>query len=201
MSFSIVAGLVLYRPPQAAWELMRFLKRTGLPLWVVDNTETPEAPQEDADFWTHNGNQGGLSRALNLLCAKAAQERKDWILLLDQDSIFASQEDLLRLLAHAQNAASDIALVAPIFSGKQKGGLLPYAITSGSCLRLRAWQECGPYRTDFLLDGLDKEYGLRLWSHHWRIVQYADSFLRHQMGNQEAKRFLGRTPPQRGTRL
>ncbi len=86
--------------------------------------------------------------------------------------------------------AGRIAIVAPVW--QQVGGLpmsiaggyvaLEVAFTSGSLVRLSAFEELGGFREDLFIDCVDHEFCLRARRHGWRIVQQQDAVLLHRMG-------------------
>jgi rhamnosyltransferase len=68
-----------------------------------------------------------------------------------------------------------------------------YVITSGALYDLAAYQEVGPFRDDFFIDYVDIEYCLRARENGYRIVVACNAYLHHHLGDQQQRRFLGRT--------
>jgi len=180
---NIAVGITLYNPPETVWSHISFFTNLKLRVWIVDNSATEQKNSfPGVEFYKHNANSGGLAKALNIYCEKAAELNLEWLLTLDQDSIFESEKDLLNLLSHTQKSNSDVAIIAPSVIPFKKINTDFFAITSGTLLRMQAQKECGYYLEYFFIDALDTEYCLRLLSHGWKIKIVDDSLLNHKLG-------------------
>jgi rhamnosyltransferase len=180
---NIAVGIVIYNPPEAAWSNVSFLVKLKLKVWIIDNSVVEQKiPISGIEFYKYNANNGGLAKALNILCEKASEMNLDWLLTLDQDSTFESEKDLLNLLEQTKKAESDIGILAPKMIQFKKDVLSSYVMTSGTLLRMQAQKECGNYCEYFFIDALDTEYCFRLQSYGWKIKIIDDSLLNHKLG-------------------
>ena len=55
-------------------------------------------------------------------------------------------------------------------------------MTSGSLLRLAAYEKAGPFRDEFFIDFVDIEYCLRLHASGYRVIQAEQACLEHHVG-------------------
>jgi len=186
---NIAVGITLYNPPESVWSYISFLTNLKLRVWIVDNSDTQQKNSipTSVEFYKYNANSGGLAKALNILCEKAVEMNLEWLLTLDQDSVFKSEKDLLNLLEQTKKAECDIGILAPKILQTRKTGLNSYVMTSGTLLRVQAWKECGKYCEYFFIDSLDTEYCLRLQSNGWKITTVYDSLLDHKLGAMKHK--------------
>jgi rhamnosyltransferase len=185
---NIAVGVVIYNPPETVWNNISFFTKLKLRVWIIDNSVVEQKVSVSGiEFYKYNANNGGLAKALNILCEKANELNLDWLLTLDQDSIFKTEKDLLNLLEHAKNAECDTGILAPKILQTMKAGLNSYVMTSGSLLRVQAWKECGKYCEYFFIDALDTEYCFRLQNKGWKIMVVDNSMLEHKQGAMKLK--------------
>lgn len=132
----------------------------------------------------------GMAKALNRAVEAAMNAGATDIVLLDQDSVAASnlvfEESLCR--------RASVALVCPHvvdvshFSEKDTNkGVAPVkrAITSGSMLNVAAWKMVGGYDERLFVDWVDNEFCDSLRVHGYEVVRTGRTYLLHEMGNQE----------------
>jgi len=188
---NIAVGITLYNPPETVWSYISFLTNLKLRVWIVDNSDVEQKNSipTSVEFYKYNANSGGLAKALNIMCEKAGELNLEWLLTLDQDSTFKSENDLLNLLSHTQKINSDVAIIAPSLIQFKNINWDFFAITSGTLLRMQAQKECGYYLEYFFIDALDSEYCLRLLSYGWKIKIVEDSLLNHNIGAMTKKYF------------
>jgi rhamnosyltransferase len=199
-------AVVLYRPDA------RLLARLaagigGRRLIAVGNGPLEPAARAalvgtDVRVISHASNLG-LAVGLNAAMRAAAEEGFAQVLLLDQDSEpFAGMID--SLLARAQALADSgerTGVVAPRLTPPAEGnyrqiryawrgdhrrgdGLaaVHFAPTSGSLMSIAAYDEVGPFRDDFFIDGIDVEWGFRAWSRGWGSYVALDLDMPHRWG-------------------
>jgi rhamnosyltransferase len=180
---NIAIGIVIYNPPETAWKNISFFTELKLRVLIIDNSPVEhKSPISGIEFYKYNANDGGLAKALNILCEKANELNSDWLLTLDQDSAFESEADLINLLEHTKKAESNIGILAPKMVQFKKDKLNSYVMTSGTLLRMQAQKECGNYCEYFFIDALDTEYCFRLQSYGWKIKIVDESLLNHKLG-------------------
>jgi len=152
-----------------------------------------------------NGNNFGIGKALNQGISYARGHNFKWILLLDQDSIIT--EFMTDTLINIYNRLSHNEKVAIVGSnyikpnshriyfkhkGKDKYDYreIKTVITSGSLMSVSLFNNIGPFREEFFIDGIDHEYCLRARSKGYRIVMALAPLMKHPLGNISMHRVL-----------
>jgi len=138
----------------------------------------------------------GIATALNRISERAAADGCSWLLTLDQDSV--CPPDMVRVLQEASTERS--ALVTPYIVDRNKTPLhglqldsLPEvqefrqparksAITSGSLMRLSAWQQVGGFDDRFFIDYVDYDFNQRLLDGGFSILRSNRTHLLHETG-------------------
>ncbi len=133
---------------------------------------------------THNNI--GVAAALNKGLKKAIDEGYDWLLTMDQDSVFeAGALDELKSVAFS--CKENIAIVSPFHYIKkpvrtQSIEEVPFTMTSGNLLRVSAAKAVGPFEEKLFIDSVDNEYCLRLRKHGFKVIRVNRSILHHSLG-------------------
>jgi len=135
--------------------------------------------------------------ALNLGAELAIKDGYDWLLLMDQDRRFKESNSIERMLK-ACLFYNKIAVIAPItsenlnnyFPYKNEFSIISSAITSGSLLNLKAFQEIGRFREDYFIDYVDYEFCLRARSLGYLIIQANFIILEHKVGDSQKHWFM-----------
>ncbi|WP_195822432.1 glycosyltransferase family 2 protein [Roseobacter sp. MH60115] len=137
----------------------------------------------------------GIAAALNRGFETARQLGAEWVLSMDQDSSFES-ENVSLLLANIETASSDIAVIGYSETGStSKTGLrdVNKVITSGCLNRMSAFSRINGFNEDLFIDQVDFEYCFRLKEAGFRIMQDRAVQMRHNRGDPEPKEFRGRS--------
>lgn len=148
----------------------------------------------------------GQAAGLNIGFAAAANLGFEWALCLDQDS--TPSADLVSILIEAYQAYDGRRPVGIVASGYGSGPIPsvepPFganvfaevltAITSGSLIRIAAFNAAGGFREDFFIDSVDHEFCLRLIDLGYTILLTRKEGLRHIVGKPSRPRFLWKTP-------
>ncbi|HSQ40765.1 MAG TPA: hypothetical protein VLM37_00635 [Fibrobacteraceae bacterium] len=162
---------------------------------VVDNSLEAAPPMEAENLhWLWNGNRNGLAGGLNQGMEEAIRLNADWVLTLDQDSEFFSMESGMAFCAKAFSLPVETAWLSAthVFPFEMADFTedpdcppvtVEQSITSGTLLRVLAFQQCGPFREDFFIDSIDHEYCFRLQEHGWKVQIHPGIGLKHQLGN------------------
>lgn len=160
----ILAIVVLYFPekPPAPLDVDEVM--------IVDNTET----------------NIGVAAALNKGLQKAIDEGYDWLLTMDQDSVFEPGA-LKELKDVAFSSRENIAIVSPFHFIKRPVKTsaieeVTITMTSGNLLRVSAARSVGMFEEKLFIDSVDNEYCLRLRKHGFRIIRVNRSILHHALG-------------------
>jgi len=133
---------------------------------------------------THNNI--GVAAALNLGLKRAIDEGYDWLLTMDQDSVF-EEGALKELKSVASSSKENIALISPFHFIKKtprKTSIeeVTITMTSGNLLRVDAAKKAGPFEEKLFIDSVDNEYCLRLRKHGFKIIRVNNAILHHQLG-------------------
>lgn len=153
-------------------------------LFVYDNSPVSQTSKilENTDkiVYVHDPLNSGLSKAYNVAAAHALNNKKKYLLLLDQDTVFP--ENSLDIYFEAFEKHSEVKLFAPILSiqnekimspckyqykwGKLIDSINPgvysldqfVPVNSGLCIDLNAFFEVGGYNENVKLDGADFQF-------------------------------------------
>lgn len=137
-----------------------------------------------------DGENVGLSKALNALCSIACGLGATHALLLDQDSV--AGEGMVRTLI--ARSSGDVAMASPQIVDRNKGEgfeagrpdeFPKRAITSGALVSLRAWNKVGSFDERLFVDWVDYEFCANLRAHGYRIARANGVMLLHEMGRRE----------------
>lgn len=143
------------------------------------------------------GKNVGIATALNKLIEKADQERFEWILTLDQDSVLC--DGMVKTLAALKNEEK-AAIICPVIEDVRRKIEKPpiisettedvdFCITSGSFMNVKITQKIGGF-DDYLFIGLvDNEICYRVKLNGYRIIRNNAVVLNHELGNLRPSRF------------
>lgn len=207
------AVVVTYHPDTGFPERVERIAGQTARVVVVDNGSSPQAcemlarlaqadPRIELVLVAANE---GIGAALNRGFEKAIAAGAGWVVTLDQDS--AVEPDLVEELSSiwAQHPERDrvgllgpnyvlgtgeLGLIFPDGAGRWKE--MQVAITSGAMIPVRAYEEAGPFRSDYFIDCVDEEFCLRLRRLGLRVVCATRCLMRHPLGGSRKHRVLGR---------
>lgn len=198
------AAIILYHPHAALLaSLLETLVADGHRLLLFANGPIGEASDkllaalEDARIIRSPENLG-QGFALNRLVEAAREEGASHILLLDQDSTLRRGvvKELSKALAEHQSKGRKPAVIGPRLVPPQGENYRPlryawrneaegtafFTPTSGSLVSLAAFNEIGPFRADFFIDGIDVEWGLRALSRGYDSIVALNLPVEHRWG-------------------
>lgn len=99
---NLSATVILYNPQEIG--ISRVIKNIQSwssyckKIYIIDNTPYKTTDTEiicnsiENSFYIYNGNKGGIAGAQNKACEQAVKDGFDWIMTMDQDSIFDSND-------------------------------------------------------------------------------------------------------------
>jgi rhamnosyltransferase len=206
-----VAGIVVYNPDRPAVErLVERLAHDVDAILIYANSATGEdlAATLRAKAGSTpvailgDGNNVGLGAAYNAMLEEAERLAGDFLLIFDQDSAPppAMAPQLVALHRSLREFGERPAAVGPRFvdargvqmwpklrdSGAAPGGIaatrVECVISSGSLIDLAAARQIGPFRTDFFIDGIDVEWGLRAARRGFSSWVATDVSMAHAIG-------------------
>lgn len=150
-----------------------------------------------------NLQNNGIAKALNQGIRIARSNGAEWVLTMDQDSSFANND--LSQYVQVANEFQDIDQVA-IFSptyfdsradfhnliATEKYSVIPYTMTSGNLLSVKALLTTGFFNEKLFIDWVDEELCIRIRLNKLKIVRVNRFILNHFVGNGTRKiRFFG----------
>ncbi len=164
-------------------------------LYVVDNTGKPSeeliAPIKHLEniFYLHDGENKGIASRLNEICFLAIKDGYEWLLTMDQDSLFEKNtfENYLTCI-HEFEEKEMVSMFGVGYYGdrNEKGNCYSLQtnqlITSGSIVNLKLFSVIGGFDEALFIDEVDFEYCLRSASKGFRIFQFPNIFLTHKLG-------------------
>lgn len=199
------AGLVLYNP-----DIKRLNKSLSViapqveKTVLVDNASANNKEVEelishyDNVTLIRNAQNLGIATALNQICTYASENRSEWVLTLDQDTICSydiieklsvyTDKDLIGILCPAVDY-DELNIETKSFNEEVTE---TYAcMSSGSFTNIEAWKKIGGFRDDYFIDFVDNEYCMRLRLNHYKILRVNSCIMHHQLGTMRAKRIWG----------
>ncbi|MCR5050885.1 MAG: glycosyltransferase [Paludibacteraceae bacterium] len=193
---SIVALVIWFHPSQKEVHALSLYKDNFEHVIIVDNSDTDNsrlcADIANAHYIPLCANKG-IAAALNIGCNKALQLGAEWVLTMDQDSLW-NQHSVQQYIDEAAQYPDfeKVGIFAPFHDcdghpevHKTLGRFEQKKIImcSGNLLRLKAWQEVNGFREDFFIDNVDDEICCHLRQEGWQIVRTNKILLTHSLGN------------------
>ena len=182
-------------------------------LYAIDNTPNKNNSsmfKNDKIEYICNNENLGIAEALNIAAKKAINKRYQWLLTMDQDSMF-NKNDMKIYYNHLQELVKEkrtfdnlpiesIGLFSPFHDTIQTKALRPSGIsypllvmTSGNIINLKAYKNIGGFKSWLFIDCVDFDYCLNLRINGYEIIQFNDVVLDHHIGNTKEKHFFGKT--------
>lgn len=183
-------------------------------LYVVDNTPGADISskfQNSKIKYIPLKENKGIAYALNVGAKEAINNGADWLLTMDQDSIFedgAVRDMKLFIEFYKENPIMSnvigkeydkVAIVSP-FHITERSKLLQLTgidrpllvMTSGNFVKLDAYQEVDGFKDWLFIDCVDFDFCLNLRKHGYEIVQLNCARLQHPLGDIIEKKFLNK---------
>jgi len=193
--------VVLYNPDDnVSNNINTYLKKIDK-LYVVDNSinsdNSNKLPKSKKIEYINNKDNLGIAKALNIACKKAIEDGFDWILTMDQDSKFTSN-NLDKLINYVlENNCDNIGIVSPyhLIETNVKRPKLKIehpieVMTSGNLLNLKAYQVVKGFKDWLFIDCVDIEICMNLRVHGYDIIRLNYAELNHHLGESKIVRVL-----------
>ena len=110
---------------------------------------------------------------------------------LDQDSV--CPDDYWNKIKDFRDILPNIGIVAPVICDRNVGivghnpkgqyGIVNTCITSGACVRMKAWEEVGGYDEKMFIDSVDFEFCYRVRKMGYFVIQTREVILEHSLGD------------------
>lgn len=165
-------------------------------IFIFDNTEGQNDKIfmeqlkviENVDYFSYNSNIG-IASALNHIARIAISEGFHYLLTMDQDSSIS--DNLVEKMLIEFSVKPRIGIISPFVvhianpnkPTKMVLEEVTTAMTSGSIVRLSAFQEGGGYMEKLFIDYVDNEFCLRLKRLGYFIMKLNSVYLYHNLGN------------------
>lgn len=172
-------------------------------LYIVDNSENgsneSKIPNSKKVEYIYQNENLGIAKALNIACYKAIKEKYKFILTMDQDSCFKSNDvDKMKTKISSLDL-SEIGIISPWHKTKLKlekpKEEIDYPLdvmTSGNILNLDIFQKIGGFKEFLFIDGVDIEYCLNLKKNGYKVMRINSIELQHDLGDIFYRNFLGK---------
>ena len=191
----IAAAVILYYPDENVIENISSYFNSVEKLYLVDNTEIPSKLTADnlkrftSAVYIHDGENKGIAARLNHVGNLALKDGFDWLLTMDQDSSFEDKTFTNYLNCLSSFEKKEKVSMFGINHVKELDELdncnavnVNHLITSGSVLNLQLMNEIGGFDEKLFIDEVDFEYCLRSVVKGFSIIQFANIFLTHNLG-------------------
>lgn len=192
----IAAVVVWYHPTACETKAVRLYADDVEYLIIVDNSDnnnaalTASLPHVTYIPCLENI---GIASALNRGCEKAVQLGAEWVLTMDQDSLW-NQQTVPQYIAEAEayQEGDQVGIFSPYHDcdgtpeKHRRNGRFEKRMVqmcSGNLLRLSAWQQAGGFKDNFFIDLVDDEMCCHLWRMGFQVVRLNHICLTHHLGN------------------
>lgn len=172
-------------------------------LYIVDNSENgsneSKIPNLNKVEYIYQNENLGIAKALNIACYKAIKEKYKFILTMDQDSCFKSN-DVDKMKNKISNLdLNKIGIISPWHKTKLKlekpKTEIDYPLdvmTSGNILNLDIFEKIGGFKEFLFIDGVDIEYCLNLKKNGYKVMRINSIEMQHDLGDIFYRNFLGK---------
>lgn len=190
----VAAVVVLYNPPDHVFdEISSYIGQVSK-VFVIDNSvqynESLIQRLESLDkiVYLNNGGNLGIAAALNTGARLAMAEGFDYLLTMDQDTSL-SPSFVQQLMTGLQiNGLQKVGIMAPRYNDSpsrkaEKYQKVLFTMTSGNLLNLKVFKEVGPFLGELFIDHVDHEFGLRLNTRGYWVLQENSLQITHRPGS------------------
>lgn len=180
-------------------------------LYVINNDEKENkviaeyCKSSDKIKYSNLKKNYGLAYALNYSCYLAIEDGFDYILTMDQDSIF-KEGSVTVLKDYVENSQEEFAIVGSnayamyfdrnanmeklSFVEIQKDTMYDWIMTSGSLMNLKAFSKTEGFDSDMFIAHVDIDIGIQFRKLGYRIIKLKDAVLYQHFGNSVPKKLL-----------
>lgn len=190
-----VAGVViLYHPEEEViLNIQSYLPFVDK-LFVADNTEGTisqvalQLQAQNKIQILYDGNNEGIAKRLNEAARLAISDGYNWLLTMDQDSMFedGEMENYLlytgAFLFKERTAMFGVEYEKKAVKKECEGKEVVQLITSGSILNLNLFTNIGSFDEALFIDEVDLEYCYRSIVNGYKIIQFSNIFMVHHLG-------------------
>jgi rhamnosyltransferase len=204
--FKFCATVILYNPENSVLEALKRYSKLFEKVYVMDNSEkinnlikTCISDIKSIEYYDMNGNKG-ISHALNIAFKKAIEEGFDFILTMDQDSIFLEDDIKFMMNYINKNDRVDVGIYATNYSrqyfDKKRREFIytkpripkhiiknvTWAMTSGSFVKLSVIKEIMPIDENYFIAYVDIDLCIQMKLAGYSIVMVGGAVFYQQIG-------------------
>lgn len=137
----------------------------------------------------------GIATAINRIAQHALDHGYDWLLTMDQDSSFQSgdffeafnRSNRINVSIFSPNSISSSEInIGNTFEAEE----VLHVVTSGNLLNLEIWKTLGGFEEKLFIDEVDNDYCLKAVSGGYKIINFKNIFLVHELGKNKEVSFL-----------
>jgi rhamnosyltransferase len=191
-----IAGVVILYHPDMELLLANIQSyNTGLKqLYVYDNSETKTPGIEEALFklnpsieYKYFNENEGIAKRLNQAMDQAAFNHYDYLLTMDQDSLFKAGDfekykSLIQASAYNHVAQFGVNCQPDFTQSKEQPEEVLTLITSGSILNLSLTKNIGSFNEALFIDFVDAEFSYRVIQNGYLNLMFSNIVLNHALG-------------------
>lgn len=201
---NLYAVVVWYNPTEEqAHSLLSYLWAVRH-IVIVDNSQKDNAdllsglPRTSYTYIALRDNFG-IATALNRGCRTAIEAGAEWVLTMDQDSVW-DKEQLKYYIeaAHQYPNSKRVGVFSPRqdYTGHTRNYPDNYeektaVMTSGCLLSAEGFRAANGFRNEFFIDEVDNEYCMHIHRLGMQVVIVNNALLVHRLGEKRIVRFMG----------
>ncbi|MFI3685946.1 glycosyltransferase [Vagococcus fluvialis] len=201
--YKYAVGIILYNPSEENFDnLVNYTKKFNK-IYIYDNSKDNNSKKIESILvdknytYFFNGLNEGISIPFNKMIQESKKENCDYFLMMDQDSYFNSQNIEFLVSEVERNTDNNSVLFCPniFFNGTKKGEIeenasVEFCITSGSIVNVNVFIELKGYDENLFIDGVDRDFCIRVIENNFRIKKIKDSMMKQTLGDKN-KNLLG----------
>jgi len=196
----ICACVVLYNPQKEVISNIKKLTAFTLDVLVLDNSDSLNEVSKDIEkidgiTYVSFGSNKGIGYALKYGAEFAAQNKFDYVLTMDQDSVFPI--DSKQSIIDALKNNPQYSILALNYNNKNKSeekiSEVNDWITSGSFIKLDDYLKTKGFSEELFIDYVDYDLCEQFVSKGFKIGVINNISIAHQLGDPLTKKIMGKT--------
>lgn len=195
----IAATVVLYNPDNNVSKNIESYLSLVDKLYVVDNSANNNfnlLNKSKKIKYIPNFKNLGIAKGFNIGVQEAIKDKYEWVLTMDQDSRFDSEE-LKKMIKYLDNIEEDVGLICPWHMIKttskrpsERVEQMLEVMSSGSILKVSAYNKIGGFKDWLFIDNVDIDYCFNLNVNSYRVLRLNYVSMHHNLGDASIHRFL-----------
>lgn len=196
MEYRILAIVIVYKPDLPLLKRNITAFKNDVDCLIIWNNSPEFCDEKTFEFesvkilYHTEGHNVGISKALNYAWIYARKNKYDYLLTMDQDSVWVNFKGFLNKVFSFENPNN---IFGPEYDFREevKFREYEYRITSGMFLSIDILNAIGGYCKNFMVDGVDVELCYRAREHGYRVYNISGSTIEHHAGSHLICNFLG----------